>query len=693
MAKTFPLQTSFTSGVLTPDLTGRSDIGHYYQGMSIGQNVLVKKEGGVVRRWGLRHITDMPGNGRLMPFSFNTEQNYLLWAGAEQVRFVRDDALVTNINGSGNSYLGSPYTVDQCLDLDYTQSADTMMVVHEDVAPQTLIRGTADNLWTLADAELTNLPQVDFNDALSPTPTNHVVDLTFNTFDRGNRYKIELNGFETPEITYMGSASAADQAANERRIKDELLALPPTGLDETGITVAFQAGETYRITFSADSADAYEPMTGRNTDKTAGNISTVNTTGAPRREDVISTIRGWPSAVTFYESRLIMGGLKSLPQSILGTIIGGFLPFNFKIGTGLDDQAIFVTINTDQVNAIRALFPGRHLQVFTSGGEFYCPNRPITPAMNLPPQSKFGCAQGIKPVEVDGATIYATRQRKTLREYLFLWAEEAYNATSLTVLSSHLINDMRSLAAQTSTSSDEQSYVIELNADGKGAVLNTLRAQDIAAWCELFTRTGDYLNQVCVVGDEIYFLVERQRNGATVFTVEKATFDSYLDASKIVTTGLGTTVSGFEHLAGEEVSVIVDGAPVDNQVVSAGGTLTFAEAPTISVEAGYFLPPFVTTMPLIVNVSGQPLLGATKRISDIRIRVKDTLGVVANGQLIPDQVVGGQMLSTPNTPVSGLLTIGDVGWTEGDATITLTQEQPLPFHIQALAAVLEVGKA
>ena len=691
MARTTTLQTSFSSGVLTPNLTGRTEIQHYFQGLSVGQNIICQKEGGFVGRWGLQHICDLPGDGRLVPFSFNTDQNYVLWFGAGKMEVIHDDALVTNINGSGVDYLVTPWTLAQCQEFDFTQSADTLIAVHEDVSPRTIVRGATHATWTAAVATLTNLPQFDFNDASSPTPTNHVIDITFNSFNVGEHYKLELNDFETPEITYADSGTAAGQSANERRLEEELLALPATGFDESGITCAYQSGTTYRVTFSGDSADAYEPMTGRNTDNTAASITTVNTTGSPRREDIISATRGWPSAVTFHESRLFMGGFKSLPQSLIATVIGGFFPFNFKLGTGLDDQGIFATLNTDQVNGIRALYSGRHLQLFTSGGEFYCPDRPITPAINLPRQSKYGCAKGLKPVEIDGATIFNTRQRKTLREYLFLWAEEAYNANSLTVLSSHLFDSIVDVAAQTSTSDEEQSLVVTINANGKGAVLNTLRAQNIAAWTELFTRTGDVLKRVCVVGDAIYFLVERQRNGATVYTLEKATYDTRLDASKTVTTGLGTTVGGFTHLAGETVDILVDGAPVDQQTVSASGTLTFVNAPTTSVEAGYFVPPVATTMPLVVSFGGNVLLGATKSLQEIRARVQNTLGLIVNGREVPMGIVGQVTSSTPMTPYSGLVKIGDMGWSDGDQTITITQRQPLPLHVQSLAAVLEVG--
>lgn len=694
-----PLQTSFNSGVLNPAFAARTDIQHYYQGAKRGLNVLFPKEGGALGRWGLQYLADVLADGRLIKFEFNTEQLYVLVFTALKMQVFKDDVLVTNINGSGDDFLVTPWSLAQAKELDFTQSADTLVLVHPDIEGRRLVRGTADNLWTLSTLPLVNVPKFDFNDSDSPTPVSHVVDITFTSFVDGDRYKLQLNDFDTPEIHY----SSVSTAANERRIHDELLLLPPTGFEDSSITVAFQAGTTYRVTFKDDSADAYEPMTGRNTDTVAASIGTTTiTTGSPRRELVISATRGWQRSVMFYENRLWFGGTKQLPQAILGSVIGGF--FDFNLGTGLDDQGVFVTVNTDQVNEIRALYPGRHFQMFTSGGEFYSPDRPMTPAPGLPRQSRFGSTTGIKPVEVDGATIFVTNERKTIREYLFLWSEEAYNATSLTVLASHLFNRIQSMAALTSTDDDEDSYVLITNGpkgtikpasqpvDGSGAVLNTLRSQDIAAWSEMVTRSGDKLKNVAVVGTDIYYLVERARDLTTVFQLEKATFETRMDSSKKVTTGLGTTTAGFSHLKNETVQVIVDGAPVADQLVSAAGELTFTNAPATSVEAGYFEPPIVETMPLVVDFGSGPLLGASKRIREIRVQVQDTLGVVANGQLIPDKIPDTTQTATPDAPFTGLRTIGDLGWTDGDATITLTQEQPLPFHILAVAGVLEVGR-
>ena len=74
----------------------------------------------------------------------------------------------------------------------------------------------------------------------------------------------------------------------------------------------------------------------------------------------------------------MIGGSRDLPNRLWLSRTGDL--FNFDLGTGLDDQAIEFGLVSDQVNAIRGVFSGGHLQVFTSGAEWMVSGTPLTPA-------------------------------------------------------------------------------------------------------------------------------------------------------------------------------------------------------------------------------------------------------------------------------------------------------------------------
>jgi hypothetical protein len=83
------MQASFASGELTPALHARVDLSRYLAGLKTCRNMLIRPEGGAANRAGTRHVAGTKGIGRvrLLPFSFNAEQTYVLEFGERYVRF------------------------------------------------------------------------------------------------------------------------------------------------------------------------------------------------------------------------------------------------------------------------------------------------------------------------------------------------------------------------------------------------------------------------------------------------------------------------------------------------------------------------------------------------------------------------------------------------------------------------------
>ncbi len=157
-------KSNFTKGQLDPLLFGRVDLEVYYQGVQDATNVLAIPQGGLKKRQGTEFIGAALGDGRLESFSFNIEQNYLLAFSALKMQIFKDGVLQLNISGSGDDFLTTPFTLAQIKEMDYIQSADSVIITHEDVAPQ-LIQRTSDTAWTIVAVPLINVPQFDYNDA------------------------------------------------------------------------------------------------------------------------------------------------------------------------------------------------------------------------------------------------------------------------------------------------------------------------------------------------------------------------------------------------------------------------------------------------------------------------------------------------------------------------------------------------
>ncbi|GAG51711.1 unnamed protein product, partial [marine sediment metagenome] len=226
-------------------------------------------------------------------------------------------------------------------------SADTALLFHSDVAPQEISR-TSDILWTIGAVALQNIPQFDFNDASSPTPTSQVQHINFTNQNEGDRYKIALEGILTDELVYAGD-TANGATTNEQTISDALIALVNTG-GAGSVTVSNTASSEYDITFSGDSADDWDLATFTPIfTKSAAfeGLTTIVTPGVSRKEDAWSATRGWPRTAVFHEGRLWLGGTTFRPSTIWGSKVNFF--FDFNQGKARDDEGIAATLDTDQV--------------------------------------------------------------------------------------------------------------------------------------------------------------------------------------------------------------------------------------------------------------------------------------------------------------------------------------------------------
>ena len=708
MAQTNVFKNNFTSGALDPRLHSRLDIAHYENGAETLDNVVVMPYGGLRRRGGLRSIYHLPidtgGNAMLARFAYNsTDQQYLLCFSEQRIYFFRDSEVIDNINGTGLDYLVSPWPVSVARDLKWSQTADTMIIVHEDYSPYKLVRGATDATWTLAAITFDAQPQIDYNDASSPTPVSEVQDITFTTFTTGNTFKLDLENVLTESITYDASATAS----TADRIQKALANLYVVRSGE--VSCAFTSGTTYRVTFSGGSAKDYNTMTGFATSGSGTIAVTQITAGSVRTENAWSATRGWPKSVCFYESRLVFGGSKSKPATVFLSKTNGY--YDFGLGSGLADDGIQKTLDTDQVNAIVNVVPGRHLMIFTEGGEFFVPDFPITPEnSNFRPQTTFGCATP-DPIEVEGAVLFLDRYARGLQQFLYNDVEAAYTANSISRLSGHIIDSPLDMDVQRSSALEDTNLVYLINNDGTAAVLNHLRAESIAAWTR-FVTDGAFLS-VSALGEEVYFLVRRSGSTGAAWSIEHLRDDFYTDDAEQYFTGAillesgdyilaedgdtillevsaaGTTWAVGTHLDGIECRVRGDGAVMEN-VTPSSGSITLSSEVT-EIEIGRNFNTTIETLPVAVNSSqfGMSQLQRT-RLAAILTRVKSTQGLLVNGRSPRQRKMDVDALDTAAGLYSGILENRSTGWGRLK-NITFTQEDPLPLQLLAIEYTAEIN--
>lgn len=156
MARLQLLQNSLITGVVAPTLYGRIDLEKYYSGLDTADNVTIMPHGGVERRPGLRYVTSVTSGSRLFSFEFNIDQNYILVLSLAEIKIYKpgDSTLLKT--------LAWTVTQKQLNEMDIIQSADTVIIVHEDFKPKKIMREGSDTNWSLGDITLTNIPKFKY---------------------------------------------------------------------------------------------------------------------------------------------------------------------------------------------------------------------------------------------------------------------------------------------------------------------------------------------------------------------------------------------------------------------------------------------------------------------------------------------------------------------------------------------------
>jgi len=647
MARFVSIQTNFSTGELDPLLRARVDLTAYQNALEKATNVVCQPQGGIRRRPGTRYVTSLPNsstesaaNGvRLVEFEFSTSDSYMLCFTHNRMYIFKNKSLITNINGSGNPYLntsGVSLTGARLANIVWTQSADTLIVVHPDIAPIEIVRGANDASWTASAITFDSIPKYAF----TLTTTNPSGTLTPSAVSG----KVTLTA--SSSVFTAGSVGQYVNASPQGRAK----------------IVKYTSGT---------SVDAITEFPFFNTSAIA-NGSWDYESGY---EDVWSSTKGWPRSVTFHEGRLYFGGSKSRPSTIWGSKVGLF--FDFEATEGLDDDAVEATLDTNTFNAIVDLISGRDLQVFTTGGEFYVPQNgldPVTPTnFFVKTASRNGTKQGIRVQQLESGTLFVQRQGKSLNEFAYTDTQATYVTQKISLLAGHLLKNPTNLALRRSVATDENDLLLITNSDdGTMAVFSLLRAQNVIAPSEFITVDGSFID-VNVDISTIYTVVKRNVNGTNQYYVEVFE-DGLLTDSAKTGTGAVSTVA-MSHLATETVNIILDGSVQADQAVPGGGTVTLSRASVSSYELGLPISVEARTMPVDLKLQTGTRIGFKKRIVEVNALVYETQHMRINGTLIPFRAFG-DILDEAVDEYTGTKTLhGILGYSQ-EGKITITQDIP-----------------
>ena len=497
-------------------MEGRTDFAKYFNGATNIENFVVMPHGPITRRPGTYFVSEIKTSAnktRLIPFTFSTEQTYILEFGNQYIRFFKDDGQIVEANKTITAITAANPAVVTSSSHGYNNGD---FITISSVVGMTEVNGKT---FKVAD-KTTNtfeLQDVDGNDINSSGYT------AYSSAGVANRiYQITTN-YTTAQLFDLKFAQSADvmyvthpshEASKLSRTGHTSWTLSEVDFGETGpymdanttattLTPA-SSGTGTGVNITASSTTGINGGNGWQTTD-VGRILKFNSgeaviTARTNTTVVVCTITkaftntdataafqlgsfsdttGHPSVVTFFEQRLVFAGTSDQPQTMFFSKSGDYE--NMTAGTDADDAMIY-TIASNQVNAIKAMKATRTLIVMTTGGEYAVSAgtaSAITPTnISIVKQSNYGSA-GVDALSIGNATIFLQRAKRKMRELAYNFDTDGYVAPDLTILAEHITD---SGITQMDYQQEPYSVVWGARTDGVLAGLTYNRLENVVAW-------------------------------------------------------------------------------------------------------------------------------------------------------------------------------------------------------------------
>lgn len=670
---------------------------------------------------------------RLEPFVFSSDEKYIVAFSVGQLDIFR-----VNTDGTFNSKVATitqdtdtdalPFTATNLTELTYAQNGDFMFIAHNDFMPLELVRTGLTSFEVRVFAFDTS---VDGNKTLQPYYNFHPSSMTITPNDTSGNSKTlttsaayfvsamvgssilvhntqctitAVNSSTVAVVNILGTIEVnldfdslnTTEGSNKVRVvmQDHGLA---SGISITisgagalgGINNGNMNGA--RTVSKIIDINTFEYTAGgsASTTATGGGTPSITSTAATTDwfEQSYSSYRGFPAAITFHENRLWFGGTPSQPSGLWASASGDF--FNFDVGDGQDFDGLDLEVAVGVTNFIRHLFSNRDLQVFANQGEFFIPSfqdAPVTASnAKISEQTPIG-SSFVRPLSLDGATLFVQATGSAIREYVFDDSEGAYITNMASILSSHLISNPIQVTSVKGSLDRPGAYAFYLMDNGEIATFYSIRAEQRAGWTRWDTQ-GEF-HSVCAV-DESLFCVSLRDDGSGSVKMFLEQFDNTLNMDFSDTfTGTAGVFSTSGHFINNAVVDVVDGTEYLGQfTVGSNQINTSLVKASTEAQIGYKFIPELQTMPLDAQVPGGPLTGRPRKITNVVLDLNETLSISVNGtNMIIRSVVFDP--SAPREAFTGKKEFRVLGYSK-DPTVTISQIAPLDMQLNGM--VVEVA--
>jgi len=425
------------------------------------------------------------------------------------------------------------------------------------------------------------------------------------------------------------------------------------------------------------------------------------------RLGAFSADSGYPGAVFLFNERLMWARTDTEPVTVYGSKQGNFEEYGVS-DPAVETDGLKITLLSSNMNEIMWMSDDEDLVTGSAAQIRSIGPADITQAFSATNiTQKKGPNSGasyIQPLSIGGVTLYVGDGGTKIRE-LLMGEQNRYVAPELTVLAEHMFKTGIVDWAY-AEKPDPTIYVV--TGDGLLVAIAYDRDQKVLG----FSRHdfGGVVENVAVISgvnegtDDLYMVVRRTIGGQTKRYIEvlETSFDGdsmAVEDAFFVDCGLSysgtpiSTVTGLDHLEGENVKVFADGQSLSGTYKVESGQISLpGEFSKISVGLPY------TSRAITLPVAGPGRDGYLfgRRVNSV-VAFVDVLhsgalkvGAYGDENWVPelyDQILpeGGGMFSAPTSLKTGFIRCDmDSSWAQGQGKIAMETDDPLPLLIRAV---------
>lgn len=466
--------------------------------------------------------------------------------------------------------LTTTYQEQDLSEIKFAQSADVLYLVHPEYVPRKLSRLGATN-WSLAQIDFADGPYLpmDLSQAtITPSAASGAgITLTAapsititgaaNNGSGGIRLTAANHGWNTGDVVVVAGVTGTTEANGTwtvTRITANTFDLQGSAFANayvsggTAVPRVFQStdiGRLVRIQHSSTWGYARIVSFTSATSVTADVINAFGATTASKnwRLGLYSQGGGYPSAVSFFEDRLGLGGCPLAPQRIDLSVTASYENYapSDTAGVVADSNACSFTLNSGDVNVIRWMKDDeKGLLAGTIGGEWVVRSNTLGDALTpsnikATRSSTFGSAN-YQPVRAGKDVIFIQRGQRKVRNLSYVFENDGFSAGDTTILSEHITLG----GCQQMTFQPEPNSIVWIVRGGGQLLSQTYsRDQETIGWArqifggfaDVFSQTPAACNSVASIPspdttrDESWVIVQRYINGQSCQYVEWMTPD------------------------------------------------------------------------------------------------------------------------------------------------------------------------